>query len=51
MSAQDLVRQQAKTLRTLLGDNYRAFDECVAVFDFEAALAFLNNPRRPDKPL
>ena len=48
MSAQDLVRRQAKTLKKVLGRDYLAFEELVACFDFEGALAFLNDTVQPD---
>jgi two-component system, sensor histidine kinase and response regulator len=50
MSAQDLVRQQAKTLSNALGNNFRQFEEYVNAFDFEKALAILNNAIQTGKP-
>jgi two-component system, sensor histidine kinase and response regulator len=50
MSAQDLVRQQAKTLNNALGNNFRQFEEYVNAFDFEKALAILNNAIQTGKP-
>ena len=47
ISAQHLARQQAKTLTKLLGKHYLAFEGCVAAFEFEGALALLNNAIRP----
>ncbi|UCV20513.1 PAS domain-containing protein [Ferribacterium limneticum] len=49
MSAQDLVRRQAKTLKKVLGRDYLTFEELVASFDFEGALAFLNDTVQPDR--
>jgi two-component system sensor histidine kinase/response regulator len=49
MSAQDLVRRQANTLKKVLGRDYLAFEELVACFDFEGALAFLNDNIQPDR--
>ncbi|WP_162888596.1 PAS domain-containing protein [Dechloromonas sp. HYN0024] len=42
MSAQRLARDQAGTLRTVLGDDYPAFDKCVGAFEFEGALTLLD---------
>ncbi|MGB4064543.1 MAG: PAS domain-containing protein [Azonexus sp.] len=47
MSAQDLVRHQAATLKMVLGKDFRAFEDCVSVFDFEGALAVLNDATSP----
>jgi two-component system sensor histidine kinase/response regulator len=49
MSAQDLVRRQAKTLKKVLGGGFLAFEELVASFDFERALTFLNDNIQPDR--
>ncbi|MBS1144403.1 MAG: hypothetical protein H6R14_1809 [Proteobacteria bacterium] len=43
MSVQDLVRQHARSLSKHIGDKYRAFEECIFAFDFEGALAILND--------
>jgi two-component system sensor histidine kinase/response regulator len=50
MSVQDLVRQQATTLRTVLGAAYPAFDKHINAFEFEEALALLNATLRPGMP-
>jgi two-component system sensor histidine kinase/response regulator len=50
MSAQDLVRQHAKALNKRIGKNYRQFESCVVAFDFEQALAILNDATQPGKP-
>jgi two-component system sensor histidine kinase/response regulator len=47
MSVQDLVRQQAMTLRTVLGAEYPAFDKHINAFEFEEALTLLNATLRP----
>ncbi len=47
MSAQDLVRHQATSLRMILGRRFRTFEDCVSVFDFEGALAILNDAAPP----
>lgn len=43
IKVQELVRSQATPLRELLGQHYMEFDGKVAAFDFEGALALLNN--------
>ncbi|MBK6356887.1 MAG: PAS domain S-box protein [Betaproteobacteria bacterium] len=43
LSAQYLVRQNEKSLRQALGGDYRAFEALISDFDFEGALAILNN--------
>ncbi|MFH1660597.1 MAG: PAS domain-containing protein [Pseudomonadota bacterium] len=48
MSAQDLVRHQTTTLKNILGNKFRAFDDFVSVFDFEGALAVLNETTSPE---
>jgi len=50
ISVQELVRQQANTLRQVLGKNHREFEELVSAFDFEGALAFLNYASQPLAP-
>ncbi|UCV21754.1 PAS domain-containing protein [Ferribacterium limneticum] len=47
MSAQNLVRRQANTLKKVLGRDYMAFEELVDSFDFEGALTFLNDTVQP----
>jgi len=48
MSAQDLVRQHAKTLKAVLGKDFEVFEEFVTSFDFEGAQAFLNDAIPPE---
>jgi two-component system, sensor histidine kinase and response regulator len=48
MSVQDLVRHQAATLKRVLDKNFRAFDGFVSAFDFEGALAVLNEAAPPE---
>ncbi|MBU1364684.1 MAG: PAS domain-containing protein [Gammaproteobacteria bacterium] len=50
MSVQDTVRQQAKTLMTVLGKDFPRFEESVASFDFEGALARLDKAAPAGKP-
>jgi two-component system sensor histidine kinase/response regulator len=50
ISAQDLVRQQTNTLKMVLGNDYRAFEESVSAFDFEGALTLLNPAMHSWKP-
>ncbi|UCV12608.1 PAS domain S-box protein [Dechloromonas denitrificans] len=42
MSAQELIEHQTETLRALFGPRFRLFEEKVSAFDFEAALALLD---------
>ena len=42
MSVQERVRFHAETLKQLLGGRYAEFDNLVSSFEFESALAFLN---------
>ena len=49
ISAQYVVRQQEKTLRKVLGKDYPAFEELISDFDFEGALAILNDASAPDR--
>ncbi len=42
MSVQDIVRQQSQTLIAVLGKDFPRFEESVASFDFEGALASLD---------
>ena len=49
MSAQELVRRQAKTLKKAFGSDYRTFEGLVAAFDFEGALALLNKLGQPSQ--
>ncbi|NTV70547.1 MAG: PAS domain-containing protein [Azonexaceae bacterium] len=48
MSVQDLVRNQAASLKIVLGKNFRSFEDLVSVFDFEGALAVLNEAVPPE---
>jgi two-component system sensor histidine kinase/response regulator len=50
ISVQELVNQQASTLRLVLGIRYPEFEGLVASFDFESALACLNVAVPPKIP-
>ena len=48
VGAQELVREQAHALRSLLGNNFAIFEQLSSTFDFEAALVLLNRITSPD---
>ena len=50
ISVQELVNQQAGTLRQVLGIRYQEFEGLVTSFDFESALACLNAAVPPKIP-
>lgn len=50
ISVQELVSQQANTLRMVLGIRFVEFEGRVASFDFESALACLNAALPPKIP-
>ena len=50
ISVQELVNQQASTLRMVFGIRYPEFERLVASFDFESALACLNVAVPPNIP-
>jgi two-component system sensor histidine kinase/response regulator len=50
ISVQELVNQQASTLRMVFGIRYPEFERLVASFDFESALACLNAAVPPNIP-
>ena len=50
ISVQELVRQQADSLRQVLGNNHREFEERVSAFDFEGALVCLTYATQPQTP-
>ncbi len=48
VGAQELVRQQAHALHSLLGNDFTIFEQLTSTFDFEAALDLLNRMTSPD---